>query len=350
MGLSQAELARRVGVSRQALAAIESGRQVPSTALSLHLARVLRCTVEELFELPRGHQVQARLASHPSHTRVVLGQVDGAWIAHGLDADDRPADGVLLDDPAPGEVWVEPLGDLRDCAHNVLVAGCAPLLGVLSGCLRARHDLGATWVSADSSRALDLLADGAVHVAGLHLADTSMAEGHRTLVHERFPDQNMVVISLTTWRQGIAVRPGNPLALRTIQDTQRADVRLVHRAPGSGAHQLLERLLAESGASIRAPSTDELVASGHAEVARLVRLGVADAGVAFEGAALAEGLEFIPLAEERFDLVLPAARLAQRPVAETLSFLERHEFEAQASHLRGYDLTTIGESQTVPAA
>jgi molybdate-binding protein/DNA-binding XRE family transcriptional regulator len=349
-GLSQAELAERVGVSRQSLAAVEAGRQVPSTSVSLQLARVLRCSVEDLFALPTGPRVRAALVSATTNRRVVLGRVDGAWVAHPVDTSDRLADGVLVGDSSrPGAVEVEPLRDLKEHEHNVLIAGCAPLLGVLAGCLRRRGDPRGAWVRADSTRSLELLARGSVHVAGLHLADTSSAHGHRELVRERFPGQEMIIIGLARWRQGIAVSPGNPLAIRRIEDTQRKGVRFVRRAPGSGAHRLVERLLAEAGVS-PAPPGPQLEASGHAEVARLIRLGVADAGVVFEGAARGEGLDFIPLAQERFDLVLPRDRLAQRPVADALSVLEHREFRMQASWLTGYDLATTGESETVAAA
>jgi molybdate-binding protein len=345
-GLSQAELARRVGVSRQAIAAIEAGRQVPSTAVALQLARALRCAVEDLFALRSGPRLRAVWSPAGSHRRVALGKVDGVWTAHGIAADEEPADGVVIGEASPtGEIDVEPLHDLRGCEDGVFIAGCAPLLGILTGCLRRRGRV-AAWVRADSTRALDLLAAGSVHVAGLHFADASSVQGHRELVRARFPDRTMVIVSLTQWRQGLVVRQGNPHAIRTIADAVRPDVRFVGRARGSGAHRLAVRLLEHAGVSsdARAPAIE---ASGHAEVARLVALGLADAGIAFEGAARAEGLDFIPLAQERFDLVVPADRQDQRPVAEALALLEHHAFRAQAARLPGYDLAHTGESDTV---
>ena len=51
MDLTQEELAQRVGVSRQSINAIESGRYVPSTVLALKMARVFGKPVEEVFML-----------------------------------------------------------------------------------------------------------------------------------------------------------------------------------------------------------------------------------------------------------------------------------------------------------
>lgn len=348
VGLSQAELARRVGVSRQSLAAIEAGRHVPSTSVSLHLARTLRCTVEDLFALPAGPRVRATLARAPTTSpRVALGCVDGRWAAHPVDGADDPADGIVHDDAtSPGDVDVEPLHGLDACEGNVLLAGCAPLLGIFARCVGRRDGARATWIRADSTRALELLERGEVHVAGLHLADAASAAGHSDLVRRRFGDRAMTIVGFARWRQGLAVRPGNPQGIRGIADTVRDDVRFVGRAPGSGAHHLRTRLLAEAGATAP-PPTGELEAEGHAEVARLVRLGVADTGIVFEGAARSEGLDFVPLAEERFDLVLPRERLTQPAVARALSLLEHRDFLAQAAPLPGYDLATTGHAQTV---
>lgn len=345
-GLSQAELAARVGVSRQALVAIEAGRQVPSTALSLELGRALRCAVEDLFRLPGPDRIRARCGAAAIDDRVTLGRVDGAWTAHPIDSDARPADGVVV---ATGdrEGEVQPFSDPEACVRNVLVAGCAPLLGVWTGCLEGDAEARGTWIRADSTRALDLLAGGRVHLAGVHLAEASDPRRHPDLVRERFPARAMAVIGLARWRQGLAVRPGNPLGIRSIEDVCRPDVRFVDRAVGSGAHQLVARLLGQT--SDGPIGGRALVASSHAEVARLIRLGVADAGVAFEGVALREGLPFIPLAEERFDLFLPEERRTERPVARILDVLAARAFRTQAERLAGYDFGTMGAVETITA-
>lgn len=46
---SQAELARRVGVSRQAVNAVEVGKHVPSLTLAFEIARVFGCRIEDIF-------------------------------------------------------------------------------------------------------------------------------------------------------------------------------------------------------------------------------------------------------------------------------------------------------------
>src|SRR2546421_12765941 len=89
-GLKQSELAQRAGISRQTLSVLESGRGQPSTAIALHLARVLGCRVEELFWLrDEAGELTAELAGDaelrgPKPERALIGSVAGRWVAHPL--------------------------------------------------------------------------------------------------------------------------------------------------------------------------------------------------------------------------------------------------------------------------
>ena len=63
MDLTQEDLAKRIGVSRQSINAIESGRYVPSTVLALKIAQVFGKSVEEIFFLEEGDSPCRRFAS-----------------------------------------------------------------------------------------------------------------------------------------------------------------------------------------------------------------------------------------------------------------------------------------------
>src|SRR5690606_29952120 len=95
-------------------------------------------------------------------TRVVLGCVDDRWVAHTVPSCEQPGDGVVAGIKRPGNhVSVQPMSSIADAERNVLVAGCAPLLGVLAGRLgRNREDARSTWIAANSTRALELLSAG----------------------------------------------------------------------------------------------------------------------------------------------------------------------------------------------
>ncbi|MDH5676689.1 MAG: helix-turn-helix domain-containing protein [Myxococcales bacterium] len=350
-GLSQGELAAQVGVSRQALIAIELGRQVPSTALALQLARALRCGVESLFALPGGPVLTARWAGAEGRVaeRAVVGRVDGRWVAHASACAERSADALLLALPdARGQVSIESLCEPKRLEQNLLVAGCAPLLGVLADRLAQRHrDARASWIAANSTRALELLAAGLVHVAGIHLGAASDAAAHASIVRQAVGARRVTLVNLARWRQGLLVAPGNPLGLAAGCGAFGPELRWALREPGSGARQLLERVLRQDGLQQVALAAGPPVARDHAEVARLVRWGLADAGVAIEAVARAEGLDFIPLAEERFDLVVPDALLETPLVSRWLDTIGRPAFRAEASRLPGYDLSLAGQASSV---
>lgn len=354
LGLSQHALAELVGVSRQAIIAIEAGRQVPSTALGLGLARALRCSVEDLFSLSADAAVTARVAPGASEgvagARVVLGEIDGRWAAHSLTpAATAAADGIVEARSGAETARVRPLADPVELRRNVLVAGCAPLLGPLTQRVGARHaDARATWLAGSSRSSLDLLEQGLVHVAGLHLPTAMPGEDNVAAVRRRFPGRRMLIVNLTRWRQGLVLPAGNPLSIRSGADLLRRGLRLAQREEGSGAHALVQRILSEQGIErvrLRGP-----LAAGHDEVAQLIRYGAADVGVAIEAVALAEGLDFIPLAEERFDLVLPVELADRAPVSRLLGMIDNPAFRAEMAQLPGYDPELAGHATTLEAA
>ena len=387
LGLSQKALGERVGVSRHAIMGIEAARQVPSTTLALRLADTFDCAVKDLFRLEPVPELEVRLppprpaaaASPPApSSRVAVGRVDGRWAAHPLPAHATDAaDAIVVeetggapsglpaasvDDPpaaragerageattaGPADtISVHPVRPMRQLERNVLVAGCAPLLANLAHRVgEGSGDARATWIPASSHRALDLLAAGMVHIAGLHLSGGRSREANAEAVRRRFPGKRMLVVNLTRWRQGFVVAARNPLGIRGADDLLRPDVRVVAREVGTGADELVTRLLAGEGS--RQPGFSGPVAEGHLDVARRVHCGAADTGVAIESAALAWGLGFVPLVEERFDLVISADIAGAPPVSRFLETLDDPGFRAEAACLPGYDTSISGHASTL---
>lgn len=357
-GLSQQDLARQALISRQALGALEAGRAVPSTVVALRLARALACRVENLFRLDDdpaplraewvGPAPPANQAGRPQ--RVVLGALRDRWVAHPLSAN-RPAalhtaaDALVPADEAsraPGVVRVQPLRPVEDLRDNVILAGCAPALGLLAQRMGERAcGVRLAWIHAPSQHALDLMGDGQVHIAGSHLFDEASGDFNVPFVRKRFPDERMCVVNFARWEQGLLVAPGNPLGLEGVEDLVRPGLRFINREPGAGARKLVERLLAQLGVpEERWPQGP--VARGHMEVAQAVAYGAADTGIAVRGAALAHGLDFVPLAEERFDLVFPDAWSQDRRVQRILDTLDSGPFRRELAALGGYETDLTG--------
>ncbi|HLK93071.1 MAG TPA: substrate-binding domain-containing protein [Polyangia bacterium] len=362
-GLRQQELAARVGISRQRLSTLESGRGVPSAALALRLAKALGCKVEELFwvedertpvvaEIAADSPPPASAVKQPAGTsRVALASIDGRWVAHRLSAPDASsygtAAGGLLQESkrAAGDAGrVVLLGDESSARATLLCAGCAPAFGVLAARASAgRAGDRVLWLDRSSTAALDLLARGQVHVAGAHLYDEQAREFNVPFIAQRLPGRAMLVFNLARWEAGLVVAPGNPRRIRGVRDLARKDVTFIRRQPGSAAQQLVERLLRDKGLPASLAAREPLMAGGHGEVARLVALGVADAGLAIAAVARPLGLDFIPLTEERFDLVLSKELADDGRVTRLLDTLASRMFRREMESLGGHVVRDAGK-------
>ncbi len=311
------------------------------------MARVFGCTVEDLFSLTAELEIRApSVTAAPGDKtgpRVALGYVEPFWVAHRLPAHGMSAaDGIITNEKNGYVMHVTPLGDPGHLTRNVLVAGCAPLLGMAAQRVANRfNDARLTWVHAGNGRALDLLVGRLVHMAGLHLPEDGGYDDTAGPARRALSNQYLLLVNVTRWRQGLVVPAGNPRGLTGGADLLDPDLRLVRREEGSGAHALAARLT-EAERDCGLPAAGPF-ARGHAEVARLVRWGAADVGIAIESAALAEGLDFVPITQERFDLVVPETRAADPPISRIIDALDDPGFRTDVNHLPGYDGSLSGQ-------
>ena len=363
-GLTQLEAARRAGISRQALNVVEAGRAVPSTAVALHLARALGCTVEDLFwlddpggdivaELAEPRSGEERTGRNPGRVRVALAEVSGRWVAHALESRDLgalqvAADGLVRRHPrrtGAGEaVHVEPLRPLPALRRNRVAVGCDPGLGLLAARVNERFsEMRLVCLTASSEPALEALRRGHAHLAGAHLLDEETGEFNVPFVRRLVPRRALTLVTLASWEEGLAVAPGNPLRIRRIADLARRGIRIVNRDRGAGARRLLDRLLRETRLREAELAGYRWIARSHPEVAQAIAAGVADAGIVPRIVADAHGLDFVPLALERFDLVIPYEWLQDAWVARALETLKSRSFRRELSSLGGYDTTRSGQ-------
>jgi putative molybdopterin biosynthesis protein len=341
-GLTQQELARQTGLSRQSLNQIENGSSVPSTAIALHLSRALGCRVEELFQLEEPRELRATLAKPlgvEGGARAVVASVGGRWIAHRLRAQDitSSADALITANR------VQPLFDAPRLSENLLMAGCDPALGMLAD--RANRDSpGARnfWLQATSGRALQALQRSEIHLAGAHLFDEESGEYNVPIVRRSFAGRPMIVVTVAQIEEGLAVPRGNPRKIERVRDLLKKGVRFINRDETAGARRLLERLLREEGVSGSEIEGYDAIAAGHLEAATAVATGAADAAMVTCGAALALGLTFVPMSAERFDLVLPKEWLSDPRVSRLLETLASGEFRKELASVGGYSAQRSG--------
>jgi len=354
--ISQAELARRAGISRQALGAIESGVYLPSVAVALSLARELGATVEGLFGAAEADDTRSITAAWPAASTdsvrpgepgrgVVLARIAGQVVALPRTPSRlvlTPASG-LLQRAAHKRAEIATFRSDSEIGSILLLAGCDPSVTLLADWLvRQRSPVSAVAVPCSSGKALDALLNNRAHAAGAHLKDPSSGEYNLSQFKRAFGRRPAIVVNFARWELGLAVAPGNRLGLRALSDLAQPHLRIVNRERGSGARAALDESLGELG--IRTDCLDGYTneAAGHLEAAAVVASGQADAGMTIRVAANAYGLGFIPLRQERYDIAILERDLGTAPVRAMLEALNSRRFAREVSQLCAYDTDQMG--------
>ncbi|MBK9307974.1 MAG: helix-turn-helix domain-containing protein [Nitrospira sp.] len=361
--LSQGELANRAGITRQAVSSIESNLYLPATTVALQLASVLACRVEDLFSLTPAEEFMegtfiAHLPPygtvHPRSARVKVSTVGTHTFVRPLsELGDQlsfavQADGFLTepDDTLSGTtVRVTLSRDREAIRQEISVAGCDPAIFLLGEHLRRQKEQTSVvgWTMG-SMAALRALQRGEVHVAGMHLFDQGSGESNMPFLRRTLKGSGHEVVTFASWEEGLLVRPGNPLSIRTAADLAQPAVRLVNREEGSGARLLLDQRLRTSGIRPKQIRGYDLRASTHFEVARTIVTGQADVGIGIRSAAQLFALDFIPLQTARYDLVVPKTYLKSHPTLTHLfETLVSRRFRSEVDALGGYDTSETGK-------
>ena len=191
------------------------------------------------------------------------------------------------------------------------------------------------------------LAQNQAEVAGVHLWDEATDTYNVSFVRRLLPGRRAVLLTLAHRSLGLIIPPGNPQGLQGLADLARRDVRLVNRQPGSGTRVWLDAQLKALGVSTESLVGYEREELTHVAVARAVDQGEATVGLGIRAAASAYGLDFVPLAKERYDLVFlepvwisPAARALVEVVRSS-------HFKEGVAALGGYDTSETGQESWV---
>jgi molybdate-binding protein/DNA-binding XRE family transcriptional regulator len=362
-GISQSELAALVGLTRQAVYAIEANQYLPSTQIALRLARALKCRVEDLFSFKNHEEiVEAELLGVSPFVdqpmRVKLSRVGSRILARPMaELGDVlnfviPADGVIVDarkngsGRTPQHVQVKLLISPEHIEKGMLIAGCDPALFLAGEHVRKINALaGITNWTMGSVNAIRALQRGEVHMAGVHLVDVKSGQSNVPYLKRHVRGQEFMGIHFASWIQGWLVRSGNPKHIHSADDLTREDLRLVNRELGSGARILLDTLLQKSGVSGEQITGYNHEVASHLEVARLIRDGLADVGIGVEAAARHAGLGFIPIREEQYDLIMRVELLTSHPMMTPfLDAVVSQPFRREIEALGGYNVTDIGKT------
>jgi putative molybdopterin biosynthesis protein len=184
------------------------------------------------------------------------------------------------------------------------------------------------------------LRQGLCQISGSHLLDESGAY-NTPFVRHLFPDRQVEIITLAYRTQGLMLAPGNPKGIKKIADIPRPDVRFVNRNLGSGTRLWLDGELHKLNIPVENIDGYKRVVKTHSDAASLIATGEADTALGLQAAVYQHKLDFIPLFEERYDLVLP--RENERMLTPLLDYLQTSAFRAVLNALTGYNSVHSGE-------
>lgn len=289
--------------------------------------------------------------------RVKVGRVGGQYVAtplargSGVITSLVRADGIVRVPrqkegvEAGEEVEVELLRPLGSIDRTAVCIGSHDLCLDVLGDLVSRRNPGYSLSSAHvgSTGGLMALRRGETHLAGVHLLDEETGEYNIPFIKRFLPGVPVALVTLVERDQGLMIRPGNPKGIHDIGDLLRPDVSFVNRQRGAGTRLLLDAMLRERGLipdEINGYHREEYT---HLAVAAAVAAGSADTGLGVLGAARSLGLDFIPLAKERYDLAIPLEYLNDEKVQKLLAVAGSGEFKQAVEALGGYHTEKTGQ-------
>jgi len=242
------------------------------------------------------------------------------------------------------DLWVAQSADYPHAATHL--AAPAPVIA-------GSHDPLLDWSVRESNCELALLVGGSTDgmqrlLAGqavacaLHLVDPATGRYDATMLSKSLPGIDFVVIEWARRRQGLIVAPGNPAKIKSVADLRKRGARVAVRQEGSGSALLFSKLVADAGLTPGDLKTADPPVRSETDVAIMVREGKADAGLAIEAVAKEQGLDFVPVQWERFDLVVRRVEYFEPPLQRLFAFTRTPPYRDRAAALGGYDVSNTG--------
>lgn len=242
------------------------------------------------------------------------------------------------------EVEIELLVPRPQAERTLLCTGshdlCLDVLGDFLNKQDPAYPLASTHVG--SLGGIMALKQGMCHLAGSHLLDPTDGSYNTSYIRKHLTGRDIRIVTLVYREQGFIVAKGNPKKITTVHDLFGKDIRFINRQAGSGTRVLLDYELSRHNLDSDAINGYQQDEYTHMAVAVAVLSGKADAGLGIKSAARALGLDFVPLVEERYDLLIPG-KLIETPMIEAvLATINTTEFQRTVEGMGGYSTRETG--------
>lgn len=328
------------------------------------MERLFKPVIEILTcrELEKTEELEAvvsrRLVSslkYREFVRARLGMVNGRAVAvplnrgAGVVSSFVKADG-LIDIPqdiegyeAGEKVIVRLMHSLDEIARTLVITGSHdPLLDEVADIMRRKwHDSIVASSHVGSMGGIMAIKRGEAHLGGIHLLDEASGIYNIPCLKKHFPEGGVTLVECVQRMQGLMVARGNPKGIKKFADL--VGINYVNRQKGSGTRILSDyqsKLIGLDTSTIHGYDREEFT---HTAVAAAIAAGSADAGLGILSAARIYGLDFIPICDEQYDLLIADSAMDLPPVKRLLEILKSEEFAKRLKNLGGYALKNPGE-------
>ena len=240
------------------------------------------------------------------------------------------------------ELQSELLHPRQEDKGQLIISGQDVVLDILASFLH-QWDVSAQRVYLNSFEGLLALYEGRVDAAACHLYDAEEKSFNAPFVKKLLPGIPAVLINISYRTQGFYVASGNPKEIRGWRDLARRDISILNRRPGSSARVLLDGQLHRMGLDKRMVAGYEREMKSHLTMAAAIAAGEADLAVGTERISRQiEGLDFIPLMQERFDLAVHKEFLETDEGETLLEILRSEAFKKEILPFSGNDYRDLG--------
>ena len=242
------------------------------------------------------------------------------------------------------ELWVAQSADYPQAATHL--AAPPPVIA-------GSHDPLLEWAARESRCGLAILVGGSMAgmhrllegqavACALHIVDPATGQYDAGILAKSLPGLDFVAIEWARRQQGLIVAAGNPAKIGSIGDLRKRGIRVATRQEGSGSALLFSKLVSDAGLKVEELRAAGEPVSSETDIAVAVREGKADVGLAIEAVAREQGLDFVPLQWERFDLLVRRIEYFEPPLQRLLAFARTEPFRGRAAMLGGYDVANTG--------
>lgn len=303
-----------------------------------------------------GRRIVSTMGSE-DFVRMNIGYVNGQFVANpltraaGVTMSYVRADGLLIVPPniigyEQGDfAEVELLRPLEEIKNAIVFNGSHDLtIDLLSSELkRARTDRKIVSSHVGSMAGIMAIKKGEAHVAGIHLLDPATKQYNISYVRKLLAGQDVILYPFLKRKQGWILPKGNPLEIGTAADVARVGANFVNRQKGAGTRILFDLLLEEAGLSPEDIAGYDREMFSHLAVAAEVNGDAKGCGLGIYPAAKALDLEFVPVADEEYDLLMTRSFYESESGRQLLSIIQSARFKVQVEKIGGYQVVENAE-------